>query len=172
MLTAAAPARVGRFTVADDTVAFDAEPGVALTINGESPTPGAKLRDDDADDTDEIVVNGVSIVVHRTGERLALRVRDPNGERAQTFRGFSWFPISREYRVVGRFMPDAVAHNDSGFSGREIMQAIANTPPLYRDAVIAVDVLGLSYREAARSLRTREATITTRLHRGRHHVLV
>ena len=40
----------------------------------------------------------------------------------------------------------------------------------YRDAVIAVDVLGLSYREAARSLRTREATITSRLHRGRQHV--
>jgi len=112
VLTAAAPARVGRFTVADDTVAFDAEPGVALTINGEPPTPGTKLRDDGGDDTDEIVANGVSIVVHRTGERLALRVRDRNGERARTFRGFSWFPISREYRIVGRFMPDAVAHNE------------------------------------------------------------
>jgi RNA polymerase sigma-70 factor, ECF subfamily len=33
--------------------------------------------------------------------------------------------------------------------------------------VIAVDLLGLSYREAARSLRAREATLTTRLHRGR-----
>jgi RNA polymerase sigma-70 factor (ECF subfamily) len=84
---------------------------------------------------------------------------------------------TNRYRAAGRrpatqqlFDDDAVAHNDSGFSGREIMQAIANTPPLYRDAVIAVDVLGLSYREAARSLRTREATITTRLHRGRQHI--
>jgi predicted DNA-binding protein (UPF0251 family) len=34
----------------------------------------------------------------------------------------------------------------------------------------AVDLLGLSYREAARSLRTREATIMTRLYRGRQHV--
>jgi Sigma-70, region 4 len=33
--------------------------------------------------------------------------------------------------------------------------------------VIAVDIVGLSYREAARALRVREATITTRLHRGR-----
>jgi RNA polymerase sigma-70 factor (ECF subfamily) len=30
--------------------------------------------------------------------------------------------------------------------------------------------VGLSYREAARALRTREATITTRLHRGRQHI--
>jgi uncharacterized protein (DUF1684 family) len=112
VLTAAAPARVGRFTVADDTVAFDAEPGVALRLNGQTPSSAVKLRDDANDDIDEIVANGVSIVVHRTGERLALRVRDPNGERARTFRGFSWFPISRDYRVVGRFIPDSVAHDE------------------------------------------------------------
>jgi hypothetical protein len=34
----------------------------------------------------------------------------------------------------------------------------------------AVGLLDLSYREAARSLPTREATITTRLYRGRRHI--
>jgi RNA polymerase sigma-70 factor (ECF subfamily) len=68
------------------------------------------------------------------------------------------------------FEDDAVADDGGSFSAREIMEAIASAPPRYRDAVIAVDVLGLSYREAAKSLRTREATITTRLHRGRQHV--
>ena len=65
---------------------------------------------------------------------------------------------------------DALAHEPSDISAREIMEAIASAPDQYRDAVIAVDVLGLSYREAARSLRVREATITSRLHRGRQHV--
>ena len=51
-----------------------------------------------------------------------------------------------------------------------VLDARASAPELYRDAVIAVHVLGLSYREAARFLRAREATITTRLHRGRQHV--
>ena len=36
-------------------------------------------------------------------------------------------------------------------------------PDDFRDALIAIDVVGLSYREAARALRVREATITTRL---------
>lgn len=40
------------------------------------------------------------------------------------------------------------------------------TPPL-REALVAVDVVGLSYREAARALRTKEGTIMSRLHRGR-----
>jgi RNA polymerase sigma-70 factor, ECF subfamily len=83
---------------------------------------------------------------------------------------------ANRYRAAGRrpatrqlFEDDAPAHHD-GSIPREIMQAIANAPGLYREAVIAVDLVGLSYREAARSLRTTEATITSRLHRGRQHV--
>jgi RNA polymerase sigma-70 factor (ECF subfamily) len=65
---------------------------------------------------------------------------------------------------------DAAAHREMRFEAREIMEAIASAPDAYRDAVIAVDLIGLSYQEAARALRTREVTITTRLHRGRQHV--
>ena len=65
---------------------------------------------------------------------------------------------------------DALAVPEQEHSAREIIEAVASAPPRYRDAVIAVDLLGLSYREAAHAQRTREATITTRLHRGRQHV--
>jgi RNA polymerase sigma-70 factor (ECF subfamily) len=59
---------------------------------------------------------------------------------------------------------------DHTWGAHEIMEAIAGAPAAYGDAVIAVDLIGLSYREAARALRTRESTITTRLHRGRQYV--
>ncbi len=52
----------------------------------------------------------------------------------------------------------------------ELFGAIAGLPDLYREALVAVDVAGLSYAEAARALRTREATITSRLHRARSRV--
>jgi RNA polymerase sigma-70 factor (ECF subfamily) len=52
----------------------------------------------------------------------------------------------------------------------ELYGAISELPPDFRDAVIAIDVVGLSYRQAARALRVREATITTRLHRGRQRI--
>ncbi len=48
-----------------------------------------------------------------------------------------------------------------------LFTAIAALPPAFRDALVAIDVAGLSYREAARALRVREATITSRLHRAR-----
>ncbi len=56
------------------------------------------------------------------------------------------------------------------FDARELMEAIAASPRPYRDAVVAVDVVGMSYRQAARHLRTREVTITSRLSRGRQHI--
>jgi RNA polymerase sigma-70 factor (ECF subfamily) len=65
---------------------------------------------------------------------------------------------------------DAAPSHDRGFETRELMEAIASAPAAYRDAVVAVDLIGLSYREAAYALSTRESTITTRLHRGRQHV--
>jgi RNA polymerase sigma-70 factor, ECF subfamily len=84
---------------------------------------------------------------------------------------------SSRYRTAARRPATAPLAGDEAhstpapcFHAREIMQAIASAPARYRDAVIAVDVLGLSYKEAASALRTREATITTRLHRGRQHV--
>lgn len=49
----------------------------------------------------------------------------------------------------------------------ELYAAIAALPDDFRDALVAVDLVGLSYREAARALRVREATLTTRLHRAR-----
>ena len=59
---------------------------------------------------------------------------------------------------------------EAGFDAPEIWRAIASARAPFKDAVIAVDVVGLSYKEAARALRTREATIASRLHRGRQHV--
>jgi RNA polymerase sigma-70 factor (ECF subfamily) len=49
----------------------------------------------------------------------------------------------------------------------EVYEAIAGLPDVFRDVLVAVDVVGLSYREAADTLAVREATVTTRLHRAR-----
>ena len=101
------PEHLGRFTVASDEVTFDPEPGAPITINGETAPSAVVLRDDGAEEPDVIEANGASVVVHRSGTRLSLRVRDPDGERARSFQGFDWFPISRDYRVLGRFIADA-----------------------------------------------------------------
>jgi RNA polymerase sigma-70 factor, ECF subfamily len=52
----------------------------------------------------------------------------------------------------------------------ELYSTIAGLPEDFRLALVAVDVLGLSYREAGDALGAREATITTRLFRARKQV--
>jgi RNA polymerase sigma-70 factor (ECF subfamily) len=54
---------------------------------------------------------------------------------------------------------------------REVYTAISALPPDFRDALVAVDVVGLSYREAATQLGVKEATLATRLHRARERVI-
>jgi RNA polymerase sigma-70 factor, ECF subfamily len=59
---------------------------------------------------------------------------------------------------------------EQAFEVQEVYATIAELPEDFRLALVAVDVLGLSYGEAARALRVREATLTTRLFRARNQV--
>ncbi len=52
----------------------------------------------------------------------------------------------------------------------QVLPAIARLPESFRLALVAIDVAGLSYREAAGVLGAPEATVTTRLYRARHRV--
>ncbi len=52
----------------------------------------------------------------------------------------------------------------------EILEAIAELPEDFRLAIVAIDIVGLSYGEAARALGTREGTITTRVYRARQRI--
>jgi RNA polymerase sigma-70 factor (ECF subfamily) len=60
---------------------------------------------------------------------------------------------------------------EAGLAVAETFAAIAALPDKLRDALVAVDVVGLPYREAGRVLGAREATITSRLFRARQQVV-
>ena len=63
-----------------------------------------------------------------------------------------------------------MARPDRALEVHELYAIIAELPKDFRLALVAVDIVGLSYREAARALRVREATLTTRLFRARKQV--
>ena len=100
----------------------------------------------------------------RDDNEIGYLMRALRNTYASAYRRTTSRPTPREL-----FEDDVPPADESRIDAREIMRAIASAPPRYRDAVIAVDLFGMSYREAARSLGTRESTITTRLHRGRQH---
>jgi RNA polymerase sigma-70 factor (ECF subfamily) len=56
---------------------------------------------------------------------------------------------------------------EGALGSSELFRLISELPEDFRDTLVAIDVVGLSYAEAARVLGVREATVTTRLHRAR-----
>jgi RNA polymerase sigma-70 factor (ECF subfamily) len=66
--------------------------------------------------------------------------------------------------------PSVAWRPDEALEADLLFTLISALPEAFRDALVAVDVCGLSYGEAGRVLGVREATITTRLHRARRQV--
>jgi RNA polymerase sigma-70 factor, ECF subfamily len=53
----------------------------------------------------------------------------------------------------------------------ELYAAVAALPDDFRDVLVAVDITGLTYKEAAQVLRIREGTVMSRLYRARQQVV-
>jgi RNA polymerase sigma-70 factor (ECF subfamily) len=66
--------------------------------------------------------------------------------------------------------PRTGARPEEALQAKEVFAVITALPERYRLALVAVDIVGLSYREAADVLETREATIATRVFRAREQV--
>jgi RNA polymerase sigma-70 factor, ECF subfamily len=66
------------------------------------------------------------------------------------------------------FVADRTADpQTTALEARDAFAAVAELSPPLRETIVAVDVMGLSYKEAARVLRVRPGTIMSRLHRAR-----
>jgi RNA polymerase sigma-70 factor (ECF subfamily) len=68
------------------------------------------------------------------------------------------------------WIADERAGPELAMDARLAYAAMAELSEPLRETIVAVDVVGLSYKEAARSLRTRTGTIMSRLHRAREQV--
>jgi uncharacterized protein len=101
------PPTIGRFVLNGQRVRFEPAPGAKVMLANRPVESAIDLKDDSGQGADELVINDVRMVIHVSGDRLSLRVRDPNGELARGFLGFTWFQIDEKYRVVGRFIKDA-----------------------------------------------------------------
>jgi uncharacterized protein (DUF1684 family) len=107
VLPASTPPTLGRFLLNDSQVRFEPAPGAPVLLKDRPVTAPIDLRDDRTPGVDQLIVGDVQLLIHVSGDKRGLRVRDPNGPLAKGFLGFTWFPIDLQYRVVGRFVKDA-----------------------------------------------------------------
>jgi len=112
VLSSSLPPVVGTFVLDAGRVRFMPHEGLAVSLAGQPVTGPIELKSDETvgPAPDPLLVGGVRLAIHKSGERLSLRVRDDAGAQARAFLGFRWFPIDEKYRVTGRFIPDAAPH--------------------------------------------------------------
>jgi RNA polymerase sigma-70 factor, ECF subfamily len=79
-------------------------------------------------------------------------------------------PVATASSEAVDWVTDGSADPQAALDVRVAYEAMRDLPPPQREAIAAVDVLGLSYKEAARSLRIRPGTLMSRLSRARDRV--
>jgi uncharacterized protein (DUF1684 family) len=135
------PASVGRFVVQGGRVTFEPAAAGGVTLSGKAVEKPIALRSDgDTDGPDRLGIGDVSFWVHTSGDRLAIRIHDPQSTVAKAFAGYRWFPIDEKYRVVGRFIKDAAP--------RELkIPTLVGDYDLYRtEGVVEFTLLGQTIR--------------------------
>ena len=111
VLPKSAPASLGRFIYQNGRIRFEPRPGAAVKLRNQLVASPVELRSDGGTQPpDELAIGDVTLWVHESGQRRAIRMRDPQGDVARSFAGFRWFPIDERYRVTGRFIKDPAAH--------------------------------------------------------------
>jgi uncharacterized protein len=103
VLPAPVPAEAGSFEFHNGKTVVHMKAGVEATMHGAKVTTAEMKPDSD----DRLVMGDLTLYVHASGERYAIRLKDKNGKLRKNFTGLHWFPIDPSYRVVGHFVPYA-----------------------------------------------------------------
>jgi uncharacterized protein (DUF1684 family) len=96
------PEEAGSFTFHNGKTVVHANRNANILLDGK-PVQSAELHPDSA--TDQIHLGGLTLYVHASGARYAIRVMDKDSKLRKDFTGLHWFPIDESYRVTGRFVP-------------------------------------------------------------------
>jgi len=74
---------------------------VSVTMNGESAR-----RELWPDSADAVKVGRLSLFVIQRGDRLGIRLKDPENPARKEFHGLDYFPVSEAYRVTARWVAE------------------------------------------------------------------
>jgi uncharacterized protein (DUF1684 family) len=101
------PARVaktvGVFTLKDKTVSFTGAPGAGVTAAGR-PVDTFTF-DPRQGEQSAVTVNGVTLFAIRRGDKIGLRMLDPESAARRSFHGLTYFPLDAKYDVSAKFVP-------------------------------------------------------------------
>ncbi|HEY6467748.1 MAG TPA: DUF1684 domain-containing protein [Candidatus Acidoferrales bacterium] len=108
VLPSSAPAQVGTFEFHDGTTTVHVDRGLPVMVAGKRVETAMLRPDSDPafdDKTDQITLDDLTLYVHASGSRYAVRLLHKNSRLRKVFTGLRWFPVDQSYRVVARYVP-------------------------------------------------------------------
>ena len=102
VLPPSAPGQVGVFLFHSGNTTVRINPGVVATLNGK-PVQTAELRPDARED--RLILGDLTLFVHASGSRFAIRLKDKNSKLRKEFAGLDWYPIDESWRVTAHYVP-------------------------------------------------------------------
>ena len=98
----AAPARAATLHLEGGKVRFRPEPGSGLLLNG-APATEAVLRTDAEGKPDLVQAGRVVMYLIQRGDRVAVRIKDPENPARKQFHGVPRYPVDPAWRVEASF---------------------------------------------------------------------
>jgi len=97
------PAHAGSFYLEAGRVMLRAKPGSGLTLNGK-PFNEVVLETDAAGEPDHVRIGRVLLYLVERGEKIGVRVKDPENPARRAFRGLKYFPIDPEWSIIAEWV--------------------------------------------------------------------
>jgi uncharacterized protein (DUF1684 family) len=101
VLPAPAPPQAGSFSFRNGRTTVYVHAGVKITRNGQA-VQSADLRPDEA--ADRLRMGDLTLMMHASGSRLGIRLKDRNSRLRKEFSGLHWFPVDEQYHLAARFV--------------------------------------------------------------------
>ena len=101
-----APKAVGTFTRSGRTVTFQPAPGVSVTRDG-APFPGGAVQSDQEGraEPDILQVGRLRFQLIDRGQRIGVRIKDPEARARKEFKGIPTYAPSEKWRITARWEP-------------------------------------------------------------------
>jgi uncharacterized protein (DUF1684 family) len=104
----AAPAKVGRILVEGEQAFFEPEPGADVKLKGQPVSARVELTGvvvKPGQPVTRLTIGRLTLHLHHSGPRLAVRLRDPEAKIRREFTGLKWFAPDAKWQLTGKFIP-------------------------------------------------------------------
>jgi len=139
LFPAGAPARIGTFERHGESVTFRAEPGVNVRSEG-LPLRVSELHLRPEGDSKPMFVGRFRFTLIKRGDRLGVRIKDPEAKTRQSFDGIPMFPANPAWRIEARFEPSPAG------TTIEVQNILGQIAPFPSPGTAVFTVAGKEYR--------------------------